>query len=109
MKKTPFILFAYALTVLTGGLIGYIQAASLPSLLSGIIFGSLLFSAALFSYKKEIAAYWIAFSLSLVLQGFFIWRFAKTLSFFPAGFLSFLTLVMLIILSFKLKKELRSS
>ena len=107
MRKTTIIVIVYAIAVLIGGIVGYCKAASLPSLISGSSFGLLLLLSALIMHRKKEWGYWMAFFLSVILQGFFTWRFAKSLNFFPAGFLSFVSLFVIIILALTLHKQRR--
>jgi uncharacterized membrane protein (UPF0136 family) len=109
MKKTVWLVFLYAASVFIGGATGYIYSGSLPSLLSGVSFGSLLFLSSFFMYKKKAYGYWAAFSLAVILEGVFVWRFSKTLHLYPAGFLSALSLVVIVIVALKLGSEMRST
>jgi len=108
MKKTAWIVFCYAFLVSTGGVIGYLKSASLPSLLSGGIFGSLLFLSSYFMFKKKVYGYFGALFLSVGLEAFFTWRFAKTLKFFPAGMLGLISLAVIIIVACKIGRRLRT-
>ncbi|MES2199455.1 MAG: TMEM14 family protein [Chlamydiota bacterium] len=109
MKKTAWIIFIYATLVLAGGLIGYIRSGSNPSLISGAVFGSLLFLSSYLIFKKKIYGYFGAFTLALILEGFFTWRFAKTLKFFPGGLLSLVSLAVIIIVACKIGRRLRAA
>jgi hypothetical protein len=51
------------------------------------------------------AAEYAALILTFVLDGFFTFRFAKTLKFFPAGFMSLLSLAVLIFIALKIRKS----
>lgn len=108
-KKTTWIVFSYALLILVGGIIGHVQSASKASLISGIVFGSLLLiSSGLMFQRKQIGT-WMALFLSVVLEVFFTWRFAKTLHFFPSGLLSLISLVIIILVALKVRKRIRAS
>ena len=109
MKKTILFVFFYAACVLIGGAVGYFYAGSLPSLVLGVTFGSLLFLSSFFMYKKKTFANWMTLSLSILLEGVFIWRFAKTLRFFPSGFLSALSLVVIVIVALKIGRQMREA
>lgn len=102
MKKTSSLVLIYGLLVFVGGLIGHYKAASLPSLICGIVFGILLLLTAIAMFKKKPWAQWIALVLAFVLDAFFTWRFAKSLKFFPAGFMSLVSLAMVIILALRI-------
>ncbi len=109
MKKTVWLVFLYAACVFMGGTTGYIYSGSLPSLLSGVSFGSLLFLSSFFMYKKKGYGYWAALSLAVVLEGVFVWRFSKSLNFYPAGFLSILSLIVIVIVALKIGRRMRSA
>lgn len=109
MKKTAWVVFLYAALVLIGGLIGHIRAESTASLISGLVFGSLLFVCSFFMFRKRSIGYWGAIVLAIILEVFFTWRFAKTLKFFPPGILSLISLAVIIIVACKIAARLRSA
>jgi len=104
MKMTASILAAYALAILIGGLMGYLKAGSHISLVSGIVFGSLLFLCSYAVAKGKHIAQYIALALTFLLDGFFTHRFAKTLHFLPSGLMSLLSLTVLIVIALKIRK-----
>lgn len=95
-------ILGYALLLLVGGLVGYLKAGSLPSLIMGsscaIIFGILAFI-------RTKMAHLIAIAMTLLLFGFFGYRFAVSLKFMPAGLMSLASIGLLI----KLWRERASS
>jgi len=108
MKKTTWLVLFYALFILLGGIMGYVQAGSKASLISGLCFGTFLLGASFLLLQKKKAGYWLALSLVLLLEAFFIWRFSKSLHFFPSGFLSLLSLFVIIVLTLKLRVQRRT-
>ena len=102
MKKTGSIVILYGLIVFVGGLMGYIQAASTPSLVSGIVFGSLVTISGFCMIKKVKWGQWSALILAFMLDAFFTFRFAKTLKFIPSGLMSLLSLAMVIIIALRI-------
>ncbi len=109
MKKTAWVVFLYATLVFTGGIIGHIRSESKASLISGIVFGALLFLSSFFIFKKKAFGYFSALFLALALEGFFMWRFAKTLKFFPPGILSLISLAVIVVLACKIGRRLRNT
>jgi uncharacterized membrane protein (UPF0136 family) len=103
--KTAWIVLFYAFSILIGGIIGHIKAGSLASLLSGIFSSVFLLGSSWLMFKRKKSGYISAFVGALVLEGFFIWRFAKTLNFIPSGLLSVITLIIALIIGFKLGKN----
>ncbi len=104
MKKTGWIVLLYGLLVCIGGVIGYVHSGSFPSLLSGSLFGLALIGSSILVFRKKSPGYWAALALAIGLEGFFTWRFAKTLHFFPSGLFSLLSLVVIIIVALKIRK-----
>ena len=108
-KKTTWVIFAYALCILIGGIMGHRYASSNASLISGVVFGSLLLVASGLMFQRKPLGNWMALILAIALEGFFTWRFAKTLHFLPAGLLSLISLFVIILIVLKVGKRLRFS
>jgi uncharacterized membrane protein (UPF0136 family) len=107
MKKTGSLVLMYALLVFAGGLIGHLKTQSLPSLISGTIFGILLIISSWAMIKRKRWGQWVSLLLAFVLDAFFTWRFAKTLKFFPSGLMSLISLAMVIILALRINMYYR--
>lgn len=107
MKITAIIVFIYGLLITLGGIMGFVKAGSNASLVSGISFGVPLLIAAHYISQGKIAAQYFALILTFILDGVFTYRFAKTLNFFPAGFLSLASLAVLIVITLKVRKTLK--
>ena len=107
MKKTAWIVLLYGSLVFIGGVIGHLKAESKASLIAGVTSGSLLLLSSLLMFKKKLSGYISAFILALLLDGFFTWRFAKTLKFFPSGFLSLTSLAVIIIVACKISRTIK--
>ena len=107
-RKTTCVVFLYSLSILAGGIIGHLRSGSIPSLVSGVLFGLLLLVSSCFMYQKKPIGNWMALILAILLDGIFTWRFAKTLHFLPAGLLSLLSLVVIILVALKIGKRARS-
>lgn len=107
MKVTATIVFVYGLLIALGGLMGYLKGGSHMSLISGASFGAALLICAYFISKGKIAAQYLALLLTFLLDGLFTYRFAKTLHFFPTGFLSLFSLAILIVIALKIRRTLK--
>ncbi len=83
----------YAVLVETGGVLGYVKARSLPSLISGLISGFALIIAWLISLQNLSAGLALATLLSLGLLIVFILRFRRTNKFMPAGLMAIVSLI----------------
>ncbi|KAK9703750.1 hypothetical protein K7432_010571 [Basidiobolus ranarum] len=85
--------YAYAIVIIVGGLIGFIKAGSVASLLSGVTFGGVMAYSATRVSENPQDVYWaLITSVSLLtLMGY---RFSQSKKFMPAGLVSILSLIM---------------
>lgn len=90
-----FIIFG-ALTI-TGGIIGYVKAGSLPSIIAGSITGVLLLIAGSFLPAHRAVGLATGFIISLLLAAQFIPKFIRTGKAMPAGMMSILSVIGLIV------------
>lgn len=90
--------FAYGILSIVGGIIGYIQATSMVSLLSGSISGFLLIIAAYFQLQGQTWGSILAVLVTAVLVVFFAFRLAKTRKFMPAGLMTILGMLTLAVM-----------
>jgi len=98
MKFTGVTVAFYGLLVVMGGLIGYLTADSLPSLIAGSVSGALLFASGLGIWRSSVAAFFTALAVTVVLLVFFSVRYYLTLKPMPAGMMTALSAVMLILI-----------
>lgn len=82
----------YASLLFVGGFIGYLMAHSVPSLVMGIVSASIF---AVLSFQKSMLAARLTMGLTALMTGFFAYRFILTSKFFPAGFMSIVSLSLL--------------
>lgn len=92
--KIYFIIFG--LLTIVGGVIGFVKAGSTASIIAGSISGILLLVAAFLLPGNVIAGLAIAAIVSLLLAGRFIPIFIKTGHFMPAGMMSILSAIGLV-------------
>ncbi|MFS0516774.1 TMEM14 family protein [Nostoc sp. UIC 10607] len=90
--------FAYGILAIIGGIIGYIQATSKVSLLSGSISGLLLILAAYFQLQGQTWGSILAVIVTAVLVVVFAFRLAKTRKFMPAGLMTILGMLSLAVM-----------
>lgn len=84
----------YALLLLIGGVVGHYTAGSLASLISGSAF-ALVFG--ILAFQKGKAVNYITIGLTLVLLGFFGYRYYFLgFKFMPAGLMILLSLLLLV-------------
>jgi uncharacterized membrane protein (UPF0136 family) len=93
--KIYFIIFG-ALTIV-GGVIGYVKAGSAPSIIAGAITGVLLLAAGFLLPEHRAAGLAIAFITSLLLAAQFVPKFMRTGKAMPAGMMSILSVIGLIV------------
>ncbi|MBI4661658.1 MAG: TMEM14 family protein [Verrucomicrobia bacterium] len=91
------VLWVYIVLLLAGGLVGFLKAGSRISLISSGAFAALLIPIALGLLRPA----YLADVLMAVLLGFFCARFAKSKKFMPAGLMSILTVVALLLRRFQ--------
>lgn len=90
--------FTYGILAIAGGIIGYTQARSRVSLLSGSISGLLLILAAYLQLKGQTSGSILAVLVTGVLVVVFAFRLAKTRKFMPAGLMTILGMFALVVM-----------
>lgn len=105
MKFSAWIVLVYAFIVFLGGIMGYVQAQSLPSLFAGIASATVLFVCAWGMFKRSFLAYSLAMVLILALTLFFGYRFALTGKFMPAGMMILVSAITLTVVFLQRKKK----
>lgn len=105
MKKYSLLLSLFAAFLLCGGVMGYIKASSVASLIMSSIFSIILFICSFFASKNKLWGLYIAAVAVVFLNVFFLIRFLKSLAIFPAGAMTLATtLVGIPLLSFLTQK-----
>ncbi|MEL6139664.1 MAG: TMEM14 family protein [Cyanobacteria bacterium J06626_23] len=85
MSPGLIIALIYGILAIVGGVIGYVQARSKPSLISGIVSGLLLIIGSARASQGIASGLWLARIVTLLLVVVFIVRLVKTKKFMPAG------------------------
>ena len=93
--KVYFIIFG-ALTII-GGIIGYVKAGSVPSIVAGAITGVLLLIAASLLPTHRNAGLATAFVVSFLLAAQFVPKLIRTGKMMPAGMMSILSLIGIVV------------
>jgi len=88
----------YGILAIIGGIIGYVQASSKASLISGSISGLLLIFAGVLQLQGQAWGLILATVVTTVLVIVFAIRLAKTRRFMPAGLMTVLGLVTLVVM-----------
>ena len=89
---------AYGILVIVGGIIGYVQAQSKASLISGIISGLLLIIAGVMQLQGQGLGLILAIVVTIALIIVFALRLAKTRKFMPAGLMTALGVAALVVM-----------
>ena len=94
VAKIYFIVFG-ALTI-AGGVVGYVKAGSVASIIAGSITGVLLLVAAFLLPEHRAIGLATAFIISLLLAAQFVPKFIRTGRAMPAGMMSILSVIGLV-------------
>ena len=89
---------AYGVLAIVGGIIGYVQAKSKASLISGIISGLLLIIAGVMQLQGQGLGLILAIVVTIALIIVFAMRLAKTRKFMPAGLMTALGVAALVVM-----------
>lgn len=92
--KIYFIVFG--LLTIVGGVAGFVSKGSVPSVVAGSISGALLLVAAFLLPNNVFAGLAMAAVVSFLLAGRFLPAFIKTGAFMPAGMMSILSVIGLV-------------
>ena len=93
--KIYFIVFG--ILTIAGGIIGYVKAGSMASIIAGSISGVLLLLAAWLMPEHQSAGLVVALVVSLLLAAQFIPKFFRTFKVMPAGLMSVLSALGIIV------------
>src|SRR5258706_16206999 len=104
MQNTAMIVIVYGALVLVGGVMGYVKAKSLPSLISGLAFGLALLVCGLGLWQGAKMSAVVALGLAAALLAMMGVRFAKSKKFMPAGLIESLSLIVVVILAMAMAK-----
>lgn len=85
MTPSIILTFIYGVLSIVGGIIGYRQANSKASLISGAISGALLLLAGILLMQGSLVGLWLSRLVALALVIVFVSRLIKTKRFMPAG------------------------
>ena len=104
-KPRQKLLFLYSALLLAGGLIGFLKAGSLPSLLLGSFSVCVLATCATQIEKGNPFWVYAAIIYLVLLDGFFTYRFLHSFRFFPSGLFAILNIVVIVFLIKKTRKS----
>jgi uncharacterized membrane protein (UPF0136 family) len=99
MRTVALYEMLFGMLTLVGGIIGYVTASSVPSLVAGIVAGMILILAALKLQKGAMSGLYTCLIVTLLLLGEFGRKFFfLDAKFMPAGLMSILAIISLLLL-----------
>jgi uncharacterized membrane protein (UPF0136 family) len=99
MKQNSILIGCYASLILVGGMIGYLAAHSMISLIASSLFALLLFFCSVLIWNGYLTAYHSAMGLIFCLLFFFVYRFSLTYKMAPAGIMAIISAVLFLYLA----------
>jgi uncharacterized membrane protein (UPF0136 family) len=97
MEATKIYFIVFGALTIVGGVVGYAKAGSVASVIAGSITGVLLLVAAFLLPEHRAVGLATAFIVSLLLAAQFIPKFARTGRVMPAGLMSILSVIGIIV------------
>ena len=97
MDATRLYFFIFGALTIIGGIVGYVKAGSLPSIIAGAITGVLLLVAASLLSSHRLVGLATAFDVSLLLAAQFVPKFIRTGKVMPAGLMSILSVIGIVV------------
>jgi uncharacterized membrane protein (UPF0136 family) len=97
MGAAKIYFFVFGALTIIGGIIGYVKAGSLPSITAGAITGVLLVIAAALLPEHRAIGLATALIISLLLALQFVPKFIHTSRIMPAGMMSILSVIGLVV------------
>ena len=97
MDATAIYFLVFGALTIIGGIIGYVKAGSLPSIIAGTITGILLLVAGWILPNNRTAGLAIAFIVSLLLAAQFVPKLIRTAKMMPAGLMSILSVIGIVV------------
>jgi len=97
MDATRLYFFVFGALTIVGGIIGYTKAGSTASIIAGSISGVLLLIGAWLLPTNQVAGLALTLIVSLLLLIYFASKFIRTGAFMPAGLMSILSVIGLVV------------
>ena len=93
MEATKIYCIVFGILTIAGGIVGYVKAGSVASIIAGSITGVLLLVGAFLLPEHRAVGLATTFSISLLLAAQFIPKFLRTGRVMPAGMMSILSVI----------------
>lgn len=99
MMTTAWVILIYGVLVAAGGVLGYVRASSLPSLLAGGVAGLILVGAGVAMMRGSYQlGWWIALVVAILLLGRFASASFSNFKMMPGGMMIILSVIAIIVL-----------
>ena len=98
MNAFQIALLLYAVIIAAGGVMGYVAAQSVVSLVNGLIAAALLLVGLAISFKNPTAGFGLSAVVALALGIFFAYRFFTTGKWIPGGITMVLSAVAFVLM-----------
>ncbi len=105
MKVSAYCVLVYAALVAMGGMLGCFIAGSLPSLISGVVFGVLILLNGIKMLKGNPKGQQLALIQAIILGSFFVYRYQTTHKSMPAIPMIALSFALAAFLLFRMPKK----
>ena len=93
MEAAKIYFIVFGLLTIAGGVVGYVKAGSVPSIIAGSITGVLVLVAAFIMPEHRVAGLATALIVSLLLSAYFVRKYLSTGALMPAGMMSVLSII----------------
>jgi uncharacterized membrane protein (UPF0136 family) len=93
MEAAKLYFIVFGVLTITGGVVGYVKAGSVASIIAGSITGVLLLVAAFLMPEHRAIGLATAFIISLLLAAQFVPKFIRTGRVMPAGMMAILSVI----------------
>ena len=107
-KLSKLTSLVYALILVIGGFFAYTKVQSTVSLITGVASGILVLLGCKFGNNNPKAGYLYVSTISLILAGFFAYRYSLTHAFMPGGLMLILSVVNLVVVGLSFMKAQKS-
>lgn len=105
MNAFQIALLLYAVIIAAGGVMGYVSAQSVVSLVNGLIAAVLLLVGLAISFKNPTAGFGLSAVIALALGVFFAYRFFTTGKWMPGGITMILSAIAFVLMVIALVRK----